>query len=110
LKRGVPLFFGQPNKPIMNISLDHLTGVRYTLPFQTMSVPFSQLKKGDMVIEETGRETMDVWVFHIVKRINKKTITIQLCNQDGTPYTDIKPILQNIQSWNYKIRARPADE
>ena len=94
----------------MNIAFDYLTGVRYTLPFQTLSVPFSELKKDDMVIEETGRETMDVWVFHIVKRINKKTITLQRCNRDGIPYRYDKPVRKAIQSWNYKIRAPPAEE
>jgi hypothetical protein len=94
----------------MNIAFDHLTGVRYPLPFQTLSVPFSQLKKDDMVIEQRAGVTIDSWVFYRIVRINKKTITLRGCNRDGLPYRYDKPIRKAIQSWNYTIRAPHAEE
>ena len=93
----------------MNISFDDINGIRYTLPFQTLSVPFSQLSKGSIIIEEEARETMSVWVFYQVVRINKKTITLRCCNSNGLPYND-KPIRKDIQSWDYTIKAPPAEE
>jgi hypothetical protein len=67
------------------------------LPFHTKKVNVSELKKGDIIAETKAWEMGDYVILGKVKSINKKTISVVGCDQDG-----LKIITGN-GDWNYKI-------
>lgn len=76
------------------------------IPFQTKEVVLSELKKGDVIAQPTAWETEDMIILYKVLRINKKTISVVDCDQDGSviyypsyPTAD-KPRKSKLTLWN----------
>jgi hypothetical protein len=67
------------------------------LPFHTKKVNVSELKKGDIIAETKAWEMGDTVILGKVKSINKKTISVVCCDQDG------RLIITGNGHWNYKI-------
>ena len=80
------------------ISKDNLPEI----PFNTTSVMFSELSKYNIIVELTEHVTEDRFHLYKVIRINKKTITVEECDQYGRRMTLYKSSL-NIRDGPYRI-------
>jgi hypothetical protein len=49
----------------------------------TKFVPLAELKDGDIIVKERAMETEDVAYLHKIMSINKKSISVVNCDQDG---------------------------
>jgi hypothetical protein len=59
--------------------------ITYELPFNMKIVKLEELKVGDVVVQDHARETEDVAYLYKVLSINKKSISVVSCDQDGRP-------------------------
>jgi len=71
-----------------NISLnkyikEDIVGGSFSLPFQTKRIDFSELREGDIVVEQQGWEVQDVVFLYKVIRINTKSVTLRKCDRYG---------------------------
>jgi len=69
--------------------------VAYELPFNTKTVPLAELKDGDIIVSERARETEDVAYLHKIMSINKKSISVVNCDQDGRVIYDSEGVTKS---------------
>jgi len=82
------------------LSKDEAPKYQYELPFNTKVVKLSALKKGDVLVRERAWATEDVVILCKVVRINKKTVSVEDCDQRGllTPHSSADKI--EITQWS----------
>lgn len=76
--------------------------IKIPLPFQVRSVLVDELKKNDLIVKSEELEMDSVDIIYRVIRVNKKTITVQGCDEFGTICRD-KKVKMIKQTYPYRV-------
>ena len=72
----------------------------FQLPFNTKIVELSALKKGDVLVQGQSWDNKPVLTLYKIVRINKKTVSVEDCDQRGLLTPNSRASKIEIHSWS----------